>query len=266
MALTSRERRELFSETKERLAQVIGASGKAEELVRLTTQIVQGSKKLVVGTPEGLRTRSTATLADFVIAAKKIAQDTRAVDAASLQKLSSTRKAVDLLLDELDAWHSSQGSGRDEVDLMLEDFLGKAPDNCSSNSSGVSSGGGVGNRTSPTDRPSSTGNAMVMSEHERRLLAELKSRQEELARKKEPQNYPTPLQGRAEDTLQMVVSGLSRSTSQLMDQAGQRSPNKESMIESTITVARLICILLDVVDNLFVSKYPMRPQVSQTLS
>jgi len=262
MALSARDRRELLSETKDRLSQVIGASGKAEELVKLTTQIVQGCKKLVEGTPEGLRTRSTATLAEFVIAAKKIAQDTRAVDSASLQKLSSSRKAVDSLVDELDVWHSSRSSGKDEVDLIFENILGTCPPESSS------SGGGMGRKTSPTDRrPSSSnaGSASVSSEHERRMLAELKSCQDELMRKKEPQEYPTPIQGRTEDTLQMVVRGLSRCTSQLMDLANQKAPYRETLLEPATTVARLICTLLDVVDNLFVSKYPMRPQVSESL-
>ncbi len=264
MALTARERRELFSETKDRLSKVIGASGKAEELVKLTTQIVQACKKLVEGTPEGLRARSTATLAEFVIAAKKIAQDTRAVDSASLQKLSSSRKAVDLLVVELDAWHSSRTSGKDEIDISLDNILGTAPPDVGSSSGGC----GVGRKTSPTGRrPNSIcGSAQVISEHEKRLVAELKSQHNELARKKEPQQYPTPLQGNTEDTLKMVVSGLSRSTSQLTDQASQRAPSKELLVEPAITVARLICTLLDVVDNLFVTKFPMRPQVHKGVS
>lgn len=258
MALSARERRELFSATMDRLAKVIGASGKSEELVKLTTQIVQAAKKLVQGTPDDIRNRSTATLAEFVIAAKKIAQDTRAVDAASLQKLSSTRKAVEVLVEELDAWHSSQLPSRDETDLTLENILGKLSQ--TETVSGGGGGGGMGSRTSPTDSGGG-GTAVVATEREKRLLLELRSQQDELAKKKEPQNSATQFHGKTEDTLGMVVAGLSRSTSQLMDLAGQRSPCKEALMDPAITLAKMICILLDVVDSLFVSKYPMRAQV-----
>lgn len=264
MALSPRERKELFSATKERLAEVIGASGKSEELVMLTTQIVKAVKRLAQGTDDGIRNRSTSTLAEFVIAAKRIAQDTRAVDAASLQKLSSTRKAVEVLVEELDAWHSSQSSSRDETDSCLENILDRTSSQseiCSS-SNGGGRGKMVRNKSSPTISSSgSCGNFMVVTEQEKKLLVELKYQQEELLKKKEPQKSPTQHRSKADDMLGMVVAGLSRSTSQLMDLAGQRSPSKEVLIDPAIMLAKMICILLDVVDGLFVSKYPMRMQV-----
>ena len=263
MALSVRERKELFSATKERLGQVIGASGKSEELVRLTKEIVQAAQKLAQGTNDDMRNKSTSILAEFVIAAKRIAQDTRAVDAASLQKLSSTRKAVEVLVEELDAWHSPQSSSRDETDLGLENILVRTSSQTEKAGGGGSVGVGlkVGNRSSPTGSTSSASNIVVNTEQEKILLIDLRIQQEELVKKKEPQCSPTQHRGKTEDTLKMLVVGLSRSISQLMDLAGQRSLCKETLIDPAITLARMICILLDVVDCLFVSKYPMRMQV-----
>lgn len=277
MALTAKERRELYSSTMQRLTEVIGASGKADELVKLTTQIVQATKKLAGNTPDVLKNRSTATLAEFVIAAKKIAQDTRAVDSTSLQKLSSTRKAVESLLKELDAWHSSL-STKDETDDPLKDILtqtssmGARTESRSSLASGVrgTSMGGTATATAAAAinpnpgtstggrKPSPTNSLSV--EQEKRLLNELKRQQEELARKAEPQGKPGH-HGDPEETLKVTVSGLSRSTSQLMDLSGQKCPSKESLLEPTITLANMVSILMDLVDSLFVSKFPMRSQV-----
>ena len=279
MALNAKERRELHTATVQRLTEVIGASGKAEELVKLTTQIVQAAKKLVDGTPDAMKTRSTTTLAEFVMAAKKIAQDTRAVDSTSLQRLSSSKKAVEALLKEVDAWHNSQNS-RDETDLSLEDILSQTSMNArtdtrssvigsgsgslrtGSSSSGLQLAGGLGgggpggpggiNRSSPTEFP--------LTEQEKKMVNELKRRQEELVGKTEPQAKPN-LHGDPEETLKVAVRGLSSSTSKLLDLAGQKSPTKESLLEPTITLARMVSLLMDVVDNLFVSKFPMRSQV-----
>ena len=255
MVLSARERKDLLATTKEQLAEVIGASGKSEELVRLTKEIVQAVKKLAEGTRDDIRNKSTATLADFVIAAKRIAQDTRAVDAASLQKLSSTRKAVEVLVEELDTWHQSRAV--DESDFALANILNR--NSFQGDQVGSSSGGGSG-----LVRGNSTGsnNSAVSSEYEKKLVVELRSLQKELAKRKEPQNSPTQHQGKTEDILAKVVAKLSHCTSQLLELAGQKSPEKESLMDNAITLARMICILLDVVDSLFVSKYPMRMQVN----
>ena len=57
---------------------------------------------------EPTKTRSTGILAEFVIVAKRIVQNVHAVDTNSLQQLSSTRKAVESLVKELDGWHEAQ--------------------------------------------------------------------------------------------------------------------------------------------------------------
>ena len=266
MALSAKEKRELYSSTMERLTEVIGASGKAEELVKLTTMIVQAAKKLAEGTPDPMKNRSTTTLAEFVIAAKKIAQDTRAVDSVSLQKLSSTRKAVESLMKDLDAWHSSLAP-RDETDISLDDILNKTSLNSRTDQPPSMSGNGVrGSGVSPTggvssgSRRSSPYLVPELTEQERKLCAELKRQQEELTKKAEPQSKPQQ-HGNPVDTLKVAVTGLSQSTSQLVDLAGQKSPSKEALLEPTIVLSKMVSILLDLVDSLFVTKFPMRSQV-----
>ena len=285
----------------QRLTEVIGASGKADELVKLTTQIVQAAKKLAQSTPDAMKNRSTATLAEFVMAAKKIAQDPRAVDSASLQKLSSSRKAVEALIKELDAWLTSQET-RDETDITLEDILTQTSASNKRSSLLIQStsgggGGGMGGfskelmsappslaasaggmrRGSPTDisLPGSSsnsggGSSVIISsssgiggpsELELKLLKELRRQHEELTRKAEPQAKPSQ-HGDPEQVLKVAVAGLSRSTAQLMDLAGQKIPaSKESLLDPATTLAKMVSILMDLVDSLFVSKFPMRSQV-----
>ena len=275
MALSAKERRDLHTTTAQRLTEVIGASGKAEELVKLTTQIVQAGKKLAEGTPDTMKTRSTAVLAEFVMAAKKIAQDTRAVDATSMQKLSSSKKAVEALLKELDTWYSSQDS-KDDTDLTLEDILSQTSMNAANPRSSIIGGsgsggslrgtgsvspgqfGGSGSLGSGVKRSSPT--EIQVSELEKKMMNELKRRQEELVGKTDPQGKPKH-HGDPEETLKLAVRGLSQSTSKLLDLAGQRAPSKESLLEPTIILAKMVSVLMDLVDALFVSKFPMRSQV-----
>ena len=276
MALAGKERRELYSATVQRLSEVIGASGKAEELVKLTTQIVQAGKRLAQNAPDALKNKSNAVLAEFVIAAKKIAQDTRAVDAASLQKLSSTRKAVESLMKELDAWHASQES-RDDTDLSLDEILFQTSSRTESRASLSSQGGGrgstgismgptgaggmgLGGPTGVGVRRNSPTEIQAAVEHEKRLLNELKQQQDVLMKKAEPQANTSP-RGNPEEILKVSVTGLSRSTSQLLDAAGQKTPSKEALMEPAIVMAKMVSALLDLVDSLFVSKFPMRSQV-----
>ena len=233
--MDAKERCELVSLALEHLSGVIGASGKAEELVRLTTQIVQAAKRLVEGTPEDMKSKSTTVLAEFVIAAKAIAKDARAVDSSSLQKLSSTKRAVEVLVRELDEWHISQNpsNGKDDIEVALEE---------------------LGSRSSPPNTPA--------SEAEKKLLWELKRLQKELVRKKEPQTSPKQ-HGQPEDALKMAVTGLTRSANELVETAGQKNPVKESLLEPSILLSKMVSTLMDLVDSLFVTKYPMRSQVSR---
>ena len=254
MTLGAKERKELVSVTMDRLTGVIGASGKAEELVRLTTQIVQAAKRLAEDTPESTKTRSTGVLAEFVIAAKKIAQNVRAVDSSSLQQLSSTRKAVESLVKELDEWHEAQ-TPKDTTakELSLDDILAQTNHTTGrlDSRSSVDSGG-VG-KGSPPETP--------VSERERRLETELKRQLDSLQRKSEPQSNPEQ-HGHPDEIIKTAVGGLTRSTKELTDLSGQRAPSKEALLEPTVLLAKMVSVLMDLVDSLFVSKFPMRTQVS----
>ena len=257
MTLGVKERKELVSVTMERLTSVIGASGKAEELVRLTTQIVQAAKRLAEDTPEPTKTRSTGVLAEFVIAAKKIAQNVRAVDSNSLQQLSSTRKAVESLVKELNGWHEAQIPSQQAVsqEPSLEEILAQT-NPMSRQESRSSFGSGKG---SPTESP--------VSEQEKRLQAELKRQLEALQRKAEPQSNPEQ-HGNPEEIIRTAVGGLTRSTKELTELSGpgaggQKAPSKEALLEPTVLLAKMISMLMDLVDSLFVSKFPMRSQVRE---
>ena len=258
MTLGVKERKELVSVTMERLTSVIGASGKAEELVRLTTQIVQAAKRLAEDTPEPTKTRSTGVLAEFVIAAKKIAQNVRAVDTNSLQQLSSTRKAVESLVKELDGWHEAQIPKQQQAisqEPSLEEILAQT-NSISRQESRSSFASGKG---SPTESP--------VSEQEKRLGAELKRQLEALQRKAEPQSNPEQ-HGNPEEILRTAVGGLTRSTKELTElsgagASGQKAPSKEALLEPTVLLAKMVSMLMDLVDSLFVSKFPMRSQVRE---
>lgn len=231
--MDAKERGELVSMTLEHLADVLAASGKAGQLIEHTKEIVKAAKRLIEGTPQGLQTKSTNTMSEFVEAAKAIAKDARAVDSNSLKRLSSAKRAVEVLVRELDEWHASQNppNRKDDIEVALEE---------------------LGSRSSPPNAPA--------SETEKRLLWELKRLQKELTRKKNPQLSPEQ-HGQPEDTLKMAVSGLTRSANELMEAAGQKNPTKESLLEPALLMAKMVSTLLDLVDSLFVSKYPMRSQV-----
>lgn len=253
MALDAKERKELVSTTMERLTLVIGASGNPQELVSLVTQIVKATKRLAEGSPETTKTRGTSTLAEFVFAAKKIAQDARAVDSKSLQQLSSTRKAVENLVKELDVWYNSQQS-KDDTDLSLDSLLIQPPQ--TSRQDTVSTPNGSKTTFGRSSPPEQTPN----SETEMKLVVELRRQQDSLQRKTDPQRNPSQ-HGQPADILKMAVAGLKRGTVELVESSGQRAPSKESILEPTILLARMVSMLMDLVDSLFVSKYPMRAQV-----
>ena len=229
MALPAKERKELVSTALEHLSNVIGASGKAEELVRITTLIVQACKKLAESVSEPTKTRSTATLAEFVIAAKTIAKDTRAVDSNSLQRLSSTKRAVEALVKEVEHWHISHCK-IDDVEILSQ-LVTESP-------------------------PSSP-----LTDVELKLLSELNRQRVALNGKKDPQKAPEQ-HGQPEHVLKTTSKGLERAADTLMNIASQKSPRKDLLLDSTILLAKMVSMLLDLVDSLFVTKYPMRAQVS----
>ena len=174
--MDSRERTALFRSVQDDLANVIGASGHPDELVRLTTSIVQGTKKFLVGIPDDLSTKSTAALTGFVKAARHIAKNPQAVDAKAVQELSSTRRAVETLVNQLESWHSSFTPVEEDV---LEEFSDR--------------------RSSPEAPP--------VSEQGARLVKELEQHKKQLLSKTEPQHNP-PKHGKAEEMLAIALKGV----------------------------------------------------------
>ena len=245
MALDLSERKEIVSTTMEKLSLIIGASGNAEELVGLVTQIVKAVRRLIEGTPEDTKTKGTSVLAEFVFAAKKIAQDARAVDTKSLQSLSSTRKAVESFVKDLDSYYESQQKSNDiDLESLLtqprQSFKPAEPVN------------GVG-QARPTDSP-------VPTESDGRLTVELRKQQGLLQAKVEPQRNPAQ-HGQPSEVLRIAMSGLQRATVSLSDASGQKAPTKSAVLEPTLLLTKMVSLLIDLVDSLFVSKYPMRTQV-----
>ena len=229
--MDARERRQVITAVQDDLANVIGASGNPEELVRLTTSIVQGAKKILVGVPEELSAKSTSILSKFVVSARSIAKNPIAVDAKDVQELSSCRRGVELLVNELETWHSSQGSDGDH-EGVLESFSGETK--------------------TPDPQP--------LSEKEQRLVRELKKLQSTIQRKKHPQTSP-PNQSDVVRALETSLKGANRASTELIQACEARTPAKEQLLEPLILMCKMVSTLLDIVDSLFVSKYPMRSQV-----
>ena len=251
MGMGKKERKELVSATISQLEEVLPASGKPEELVKLTTAIVQSTKKLLDGTPEDLRTKSTSTLSEFVVAARLIAKDPRSVDAAARQALSSSRKAVDALVRELDLWHEER-QGEDTV--SEEVVLSKLT---------IESGslGSAANGATETLSPSSsTGVSQEDGAREKELRDELKKEQIALWKKTEPQQAPVQ-HGKPTEVLTETTGHLKDSARVLVDVASQKTPSSAALLAPAVQLTRAVSILLDMVDSLFINRYPMRSQV-----
>lgn len=228
-----RERTLLIQSVKDDLSNVIGASGKPDELVRLTTSIVQGSKKLVIGVPDDLSTKGTGALTEFVIAARLIAKNPRAVDAKAVQDLSTTRRRVEEIVNQLEAWHTSFVPIQED-EALLDEFGDR--------------------KGSPETAPP--------SQQEMKLCKELQRLQKQLMSKMEPQKTPPEQGGKVEDALVMSQKGVTRGTEEMMKIIEGRAPTRQQLLDPIVLVTKMVSGLLDIVDGLFVSKYPMRSQVS----
>lgn len=254
-----KERKELVSATISQLEEVLPASGKPEELVKLTTAIVQSTKKLLDGTPEDLRTKSTATLSDFVVAARIIAKDPRSVDASTRQALSSSRRAVDALVRELNSWHDERQSDEkvsEDAEVVLnrlasETSLGGVTRQLSGNGS---NGGAITSL-------SGSGQAPEDGTKEKELRDELKQEQITLWKKTEPQQAPIQ-HGKPSEALIAATENLQKGSRGLVEVASQKNPSPAVLLEPALQLTRAVSVLLDLVDSLFVNRYPMRSQVS----
>ena len=259
MGMGRRERKELVAATISQLEEVLPASGKPEELVRLTTAIVQSAKKLLDGTPEELRTKSTTALSDFVLAARSIAKDPRSVDSASRQALSNSRRAVDALVRELDSWqdrrHSDETPGEDaEVLLSSLGRITSEPAALNRLSINGAGGGGQGTGGSPAGTPEE-------ASREKELRDALKKEQITLWKKTEPQQAPTQ-HGKPSDVLTDSTEKLKSGARGLVEVASQKAPPPAELLEPALELTRAVSVLLDLVDSIFVNRYPMRSQVS----
>ena len=247
MGMGRKERKELVSATISQLEEVLPASGKPEELVRLTTAIVQSTKKLLDGTPEDLRTKSTATLSDFVVAARSIAKDPRSVDSSSRQALSSSRRAVDALVRELNSWHDRRQSqelpAKEEAADVVLSSLTSEP------GVAISDGAVTATPVAAQEEPRA-----------KELRESLKKEQITLWKKTEPQQAPSQ-HGKPSEVLTGTTESLRDSARGLVDVAAQKSPSQVELMEPALELTRAVSVLLDLVDSIFVNRYPMRSQV-----
>ena len=240
-----KERSALVSDIQEDLAGVVGASGKPEELVKLTTRVVKGVKRLLQDVPDPISSLTTTSLASFIKSAQVIAKNPRGVDSRAISELSTSRKDVEKRLDVLEKWHlardisvlrksSPEGELEEVVDAIVKPVSEQK-------------------RASPEEP--------TVNDHEQKLTWQLQGKRDTLLLKMEPQRDPPPVPNVGE-TLTIAVKGLMRGAEDLTSHTDKKLPTKEQLLEPMIVITDMVCKLLDVVDNLFVSKYPMRSQVS----
>ena len=237
-----KERTLVVSTIQENLLSVVGASGNPEKLVKVTTDIVQGTKRLI-GTkdmPEELAKRATDILSTFIKSAYVIAKNPRGVDSKSIQEFSTNRKAVEKIVSELDSWHTN-ASRRSSPVMELNEVIEAI--------------------TKPQDNRRTSPESPDESEREKSLKWELQRKRDTLLMKMDPQTNPPHVRDVGE-VLTIAVKGLMRGADELCKCSDSKLPTKEILLEPMILITDMVCKLLDVVDNLFVSKYPMRSQVS----
>lgn len=255
MGMGRKERKELVSATISQLEEVLPASGKPEELVKLTTSIVQSTKKLLDGTPEDLRTRSTATLSDFVVSARNIAKDPRSEDVATRQSLSNSRRAVDALVRELNSWHDEQQGEeevREDADVVLSSLTRLTSERAPPvrPHSGSNGGGSIAPGTDTQEDDTK----------EKELREELKKELIKLWKKTEPQQAPVQ-HGKPTEVLTQNTEALTKSAKNLVEVSSQKTPSPADLLEPALQLTKAVSVLIDLVDSIFVNRYPMRTQV-----
>lgn len=243
--MDNKERAILVSDLQEDLASVIGASGNPEKLVKLTTNIVKGSRRLVEGVqlPDELSNNSKTALASFIKSAHVIAKNPRGVDSKAIQEFSTSMRAVEKTIEQLDKWHKAT-SRRTSPVMELEEVVDAI--------------------VKPQDQRKTSPEAPVESEREKKLTWELQRKRDALLLKMEPQQR-VPLVPDVEEALTIAVKGLMRGADDITTQTDKKAPTKDHLLEPMVLIVDMVCTLLNVVDNLFVSKYPMRSQVRECL-
>ena len=95
------------------------------------------------------------------------------------------------------------------------------------------------------------------------MVQELERQKKQLSRRKDPQKSPQD-HGKAEEMLATALRGVTRGAEELVKLGEGRPPSREQLLDPMVLVSKMVCILLDIVDRLFISKYPMRSQVGKT--
>lgn len=237
MSMGQKEKEALFSSIQENLAGIVGASGQPEELVRLTTAIVQGTKRLLEGVPESLSASCTTALTSFVICAKSVAQNPRGVDSTVIKQLSTTRSEVERSVNSLGKWHFRTRSPLPEDLTQVMEAI-----------------------TRPQEQSRISPEACSDAERERKLMWELQRKRDALLLKMDPQQSPEHISN-PNEVMVTAVQGLMKGADELTKHTDGKMPSKDLLLEPMILVVDMVCKLLDLVDSLFVSKYPMRSQV-----
>ena len=243
MAMGRKERKELVADTNLRLEEVLPASGKPEELVRLTTQIVQSAKKLLEETPEDLRVRSTATLSEFVVAARIIAKDPTSMDSSARQRLSNSRRAVEALVKELDSWHDSRYRARkssEDAEVVLSRLASETASGAPNNAARPTPGSGGVN--SVKGGSSAQG---IEEGKEKQLREELKKEQISLWKKTEPQQAPAQ-HGEPSQALTTATGNLQAAARSLVDVASQKGPSTVELLEPALQLSRAVSTLIEI--------------------
>ena len=234
-------------DSKERL-EVVGAiardlkalptDGQAAELVKLTTNVVNQTKKLFEGAPESVAGEGKTVLAQFVMAARAIAQDPSSVGPKALKTLTSSKQDVELLVRRLNNWHATKSSGserKSSMEINLEQISPSAP-------------------ASPPRSP--------VSELELGLVRKLQGARQELQLRKEVRRANS-LEEEPRSILKAAVVVLNTSVQEMEHELSKESPGprREPLLEPLLNMSQHVCKLLDLEDTLFVAKFPMRKQV-----
>ena len=209
----------------------MGSTGKSDELIQLTTKVVTNTKRLLIdGVPEAAVTKTTASLTQLVLAAKDIAQNPAAPNfAQKIKHLSEVRRVVDGDVKELDDLLSTLSP----ITTVTPNAFVDAP---------------------------STIAPVQLSDREKKLLNELISLYKIFSAKKEVQKEPPDTREKPEEALKYIVGGIGQAVSEV--EKLLESPVKESLLEPTCLLCKMISKLLDIEDSLFINRFPMRSQVS----
>ena len=209
----------------------MGSTGKSDELIQLTTKVVTNAKRLLInGVPEAAVAKTTASLTKLVLAARDIAQNPTVPNfAQKIKHLSEVRRVVDNDVKELD-----------ELISTLSPTA-------------------IINPNTFADEPNTISSVQI-SDKEKKLVNELISLYKIFTAKKEVQKEPPDTREKPEEALKIIVAGIGRAVSEI--EKLLESPVKESLLEPTCLLCKMISKLLDIEDSLFINRFPMRSQVS----